>query len=89
MCSLLGHDNTDIAVDVIEVLQELTDDDIDSGVQENEDEEDLVGDADSSSASRLAVAQLIDELVCFNCGRVLTGSLVIQYSSSWFPIWVG
>lgn len=69
-------------MDVIEVLQELTDDDVESGEDGNEGEED-----DASSASRLAVAQLIDDLVRKLLLCIwLTESLLIPSSNSWSPI---
>lgn len=60
--NLLSHENTDIAVDVVEVLQELTDEDI------GQDEDGLEGgndleDAGTATATRLALAQVVDELV--------------------------
>lgn len=60
--SLLSHENTDIAIDVAEVLQELTDEDVG---QEEEEE----GEAGPSAASgsgtgaRMAMGVFIDELV--------------------------
>lgn len=63
MANLLSHENADIAVDVIEVLQELTDEDV--GTEEGEDEQDDFDNEDPQSASkaRLALAQFVDELV--------------------------
>lgn len=64
LTNLLSHENTDIAIDVVEVLQELTDEDI------GQDEDGLDGDDDladnaagGSTATRLALAQVVDELV--------------------------
>jgi len=62
LANLLSHENTDIAVDVVEVLQELTDEDV------GNDEAELDGDGNeeaalSSAATRLALAQLVDVLV--------------------------
>lgn len=63
LANLLSHENADIAVDVIEVLQELTDEDV--GTEEGEDEQDDFDNEDPQSASkaRLALAQFVDELV--------------------------
>jgi len=57
LCNLLSHENTDIAVDVIEVIRELTDEDV--GAEEEDLEE---GEGDGSSV-RMAMANFIDELV--------------------------
>lgn len=66
LANLLSHENTDIAIDVVEVLQELTDEDI--GEDENDDAElenepNDSNNPSSSAATRLALAELIDELV--------------------------
>lgn len=64
LANLLSHENTDIAVDVVEVLQELTDEDVGAEAEdEDEDEDDGVKPQESSSATRLALAQFVDELV--------------------------
>lgn len=59
LASLLSHENTDIAIDVVQVVQELTDEDVgaeDENLSDMEDE-------DRASATRIALAQFIDELV--------------------------
>jgi beta-catenin-like protein 1 len=60
--NLLSHENTDIAVDVVEVLQELTDEDIGEEDDLDEDGEDI-NEASGAAATRLALAQIVDELV--------------------------
>lgn len=58
--SLLSHENTDIAIDVVEVVQELTDEDVGNDEAELDAEDEGVG---SSVATRMALAQLVDVLV--------------------------
>lgn len=61
LANLLSHENTDIAVDVVEVLQELTDEDVgDAGDVDEANEGD--------SSNRLALAQLVDVLVSTSGG---------------------
>lgn len=55
--NLLPHENTDIAIDVVEVIQELTDEDVGGEV------DDLDGEEETGSETRMAMGQLIDELV--------------------------
>lgn len=55
--NLLSHENTDIAIDVVEVIQELTDEDVGGEV------DDLDGGEETGSEARMAMGQLIDELV--------------------------
>lgn len=55
--NLLSHENTDIAIDVVEVIQELTDEDVGGEV------DDLDGEEETGSETRMAMGQLIDELV--------------------------
>ena len=54
LANLLSHENTDIAIDVVEIIQELTDEDVGAGGDEvdEEDEED----AEKASKSRMAIA---------------------------------
>jgi beta-catenin-like protein 1 len=59
LCNLLSHENTDIAVDVIEVIRELTDEDVGA---EEEDLEEGGEDGDGTKV-RMAMADFIDELV--------------------------
>lgn len=65
LANSLSHENTDIAMDVVEVIQELTDEDVGGEVDDLENEE------ETGSTTRMAMGQLIDELV----------SLVRQYNS--------
>ena len=71
--NLLSHENTDIAVDVIGVIQELTDEDVgradeDEG-DDDEDDEEKLGESSRSAAKKIAdgtpmaMAEFIDELV--------------------------
>ncbi len=53
LTNLLSHDNTDIAIDVVEVVQELTDEDV--GGEGST--------AGMATRTRLAMAEFIDELV--------------------------
>lgn len=57
LANLLSHENTDIAMDVVEVIQELTDEDVGGEVDDLENEE------ETGSKTRMAMGQLIDELV--------------------------
>lgn len=59
LAGLLSHENTDIAIDVVEVLQELTDEDVGAEVDDLEDE----GDESTASLTRAAMGDLIGELV--------------------------
>jgi beta-catenin-like protein 1 len=61
LANLLSHENTDIAVDVVEVLQELTDEDVGNDEADLDDEEE--GAAETSTGTRLALAQFVDVLV--------------------------
>jgi hypothetical protein len=56
LAGLLSHENTDIAIDVVEVIQELTDEDVGAEVDDLEEDE-------VASATRIAMGGLIDELV--------------------------
>lgn len=57
LCNLLSHENTDIAIDVCEVIRELTDEDVGQEDEELQDETGKEGDV------RRVIAELIDELV--------------------------
>ncbi|ODN75598.1 hypothetical protein L202_06717 [Cryptococcus amylolentus CBS 6039] len=59
LSGLLAHENTDIAVDVVEVIRELTDED----VGEEEDAEGGAEEEERASKTRMAIGQLIDELL--------------------------
>ncbi|WOO82839.1 Beta-catenin-like protein 1 [Vanrija pseudolonga] len=76
LVSLLSHENTDIAIDVVEVLQELTDEDV--GVQGDlsDDDDDLATQkAEGSSETRLAMAELIDALISNSVFELLVSNL--------------
>ena len=81
-CNLLSHENTDIAVDVIGVIQELTDDDVGQADEDEGDDDDEEGNRAESSRSAakkiadgtpMAMAEFVDELVSFT-GTQLSGS---------------
>ena len=57
----MSHENTDIAIDVVEVLQELTDEDV--GQEEEEEEAGPSTAAGSGTGARMAMGVFIDELV--------------------------
>lgn len=58
LVGLLSHENADIAIDAIEVIHELTDEDNEADEEEEEEEE-----------RDAAVKVLINGLVCFLYGR--------------------
>ncbi|CEH12362.1 Uncharacterized conserved protein [Ceraceosorus bombacis] len=59
LCDLLSHENVDIVAAVIELVEELTDDDVlDAGVLDEEDEQD-----GGSRQGEAAVAQLVNQLL--------------------------
>ena len=70
--NILSHENTDIAIDVIEVIQELTDEDV--GAQEDDIEEEEAGEG-KMAGTRMAMAELIDELVSAPLGMRLSTQL--------------
>lgn len=72
--NLLSHENTDIAIDVVEVIQELTDEDVGGEV------DDLDGEEETGSETRMAMGQLIDELVSLP-SVYLTWTAVAHHSS--------
>lgn len=63
LASLLSHENTDIAVDVIEIIQELTDEDVGAGGDELDGEDLDEEDEQKAMQVRMVMAELIDELV--------------------------
>lgn len=63
LASLLSHENTDIAVDVIEIIQELTDEDVGAGGDELDGDEVDEEDEQKAMQVRKVIAELIDELV--------------------------
>ncbi|WRT63378.1 uncharacterized protein IL334_000283 [Kwoniella shivajii] len=63
LTNLLSHENTDIAVDVVEVIRELTDEDVGAEVDDLEEEEDEneAGGSGKAYRTRLAMGEFIDE----------------------------
>lgn len=57
---MLSHENTDIAIDVVDVVRELTDEDVGAEVDDldRDREDEGVG-----SGARMAIGEFIDELV--------------------------
>jgi beta-catenin-like protein 1 len=62
LANLLSHENTDIAIDVIEIIQELTDEDVGAEVDDLAEEEGE-GSTGIATKTRMAMGELIDELV--------------------------
>ncbi|KAL7420182.1 hypothetical protein Q5752_005148 [Cryptotrichosporon argae] len=71
LAGLLSHENTDIAIDVIEVLQELTDEDVGAEVDDDGDEDD----EGTAARTRMAMAGLIDELLSHSIFELLVANL--------------
>lgn len=63
LANLLSHENTDIAIDVIEIIQELTDEDVGAEVDDLAEEEAEGSSAGMATNTRMAMGVLIDELV--------------------------
>ena len=64
LTNLLSHENTDIAIDVIEVIQELTDEDVGAGGDDFENEDAAEGSSGGKAMqTRMAMAEFIDDLV--------------------------
>jgi beta-catenin-like protein 1 len=61
LTNLLSHENTDIAIDVVEVVQELTDEDVGAEVDDLEAEE-RAGEGKMGEV-RKVMGDFIDELV--------------------------
>ena len=59
----MSHENTDIAIEVVSVVQELTDEDVGAEVDDLAEEEGEGSGAGMATRTRLAMAELIDELV--------------------------
>ena len=76
LTSLLSHENTDIAIDVIEVVQELTDEDVGAEVDDMEEDERGEG---VMARVREVMGDLIDELVR-TCPYLLLGSWPLSWS---------
>jgi beta-catenin-like protein 1 len=64
LTSLLSHENTDIAIDVIEVIQELTDEDVGAIEDDLDDDDEAEGSGGGKAVQvRMAMAEFVDELV--------------------------
>lgn len=71
LANLLSHENTDIAIDVIEIIRELTDEDVGAEVDDlaEEDENEAEGSSGAgggggiATKTRMAMGELIDDLV--------------------------
>lgn len=64
LANLLSHENTDIAIDVIEIIQELTDEDVGAEVDDLAEDEAASGEEGGmATKTRMAMGELIDELV--------------------------
>ncbi|WWC67148.1 uncharacterized protein I206_101055 [Kwoniella pini CBS 10737] len=65
LTNLLSHENTDIAIDVIEVVRELTDEDVGAEVDDFDEEAEGSNSEGSGRAykTRLAMGEFIDELL--------------------------
>lgn len=59
LVGLLSHENADIVIDVVEVIHELTDEDVGNEADE-EDEQD-------EGSREAALKMLIESLVCLDC----------------------
>ena len=62
LVGLLSHENMDIVIDAVEVIHELTDEDV--GGEADEDDDDEVDDETGQSKKDLGMKLLIDALVC-------------------------
>nr|ODN88923.1 beta-catenin-like protein 1 [Cryptococcus depauperatus CBS 7841] len=72
LTNLLSHENTDIAMDVVEVIQELTDEDVGAEVDDLEGGE---GNEERASKTRIAIGELIDELLNNSLFELLVSNL--------------
>lgn len=78
MADLLSHENVDISLTVIQVLEELTDDDVlEGGEDEDEDEEDDSDDkrASTSTSARQAVVNFASGLLSAQVAELLVNNL--------------
>ncbi|WVR03234.1 hypothetical protein IAU60_000225 [Kwoniella sp. DSM 27419] len=62
LTNLLSHENTDIAIDVIEVIRELTDEDVGAEVDDLEDEAEG-SEGGRAYKTRMAMGEFIDDLL--------------------------
>ena len=63
LTNLLSHENTDIAIDVVEIVQELTDEDVGAEVDDLAEEKGEASERGMATKTRLVMADFIDELV--------------------------
>lgn len=70
LANLLSHENTDIAIDVIEIIQELTDEDVGADVDDMAEDEAEGSSGGMASRTRMAMGELIDDLVSTVSTRV-------------------
>ena len=59
LVGLLSHENMDIVIDVVEVINEFTDEDVGNDAEEGEEDEEEAGDSREN-----ALKQLMKSLVC-------------------------
>jgi beta-catenin-like protein 1 len=55
LIGLLSHENADIVIDVVDVIHELTDEDVGNELEDEEEQEE----------AQMALKTLIEALVCF------------------------
>ncbi|TRM67789.1 Catenin-beta-like protein [Schizophyllum amplum] len=72
LIGLLSHENVDIAIDVVEVLHELTDEDVGEAVDEDEEEEEEEG---GTTRSERALKELINALVQHSVMELLVDNM--------------
>lgn len=77
LVGLLSHENMDIVIDVVEVIRELTDEDV--GGEADEDEEAEVDEETGQSKKDLGMKLLIDALVCHNSLCVFPPPTLINF----------
>lgn len=62
LANLLSHENSDIAIDVIEIIQELTDEDVGADVDDMAEDEAEGSSGGMATRTRMAMGELIDDL---------------------------
>lgn len=81
LVDLMSHENIDIVIDVVQLLHELTDEDV-GGEDEDEDDEDDEDGAGTSKKNK-ALKQLVDALV--RAYSMASQSSTANRNSSCFP----
>jgi hypothetical protein len=82
LIGLLSHENADIALDVIELIHELTDEDVgEEGEGEDEDEED-------PEQREAALKSLIDALVCLPFISLMPRSRSLSWITPYWSCWL-